>query len=142
MRRLGVDYLPLQLVKHRKRRPFYFNIMVCGESGLGKTTFLNTLFELDLLDVSQKSIVEQTVAIEPHVYELMEEDVRLVLTLVDTPGFGDQLNREPGIQPVIDYIDEQYQLFHHQESQAAFRRNIRDTRIHALLYFINPTGHK
>jgi septin family protein len=94
--RLGVDYLPLQIVKHRKRRPFYFNIMVCGESGLGKTTLLNTLFNVDLFDCRPERITERTVSIVPSVFELEEEDVQLVLTLVDAPGFGDQLNRQTG----------------------------------------------
>jgi septin family protein len=42
----------------------------------------------------------------------------------------------------VEYIEKQNDLFIQQESQANFRRNIPDTRVHALLYFIAPTGHR
>ena len=56
----------------------------------------------------------------------------LHLTVIDTPGFGDNLNREPeyvyfviifvnwiyesSINPIIEYIDNQYDAYHRAES--------------------------
>ncbi|RKO88058.1 Septin-type guanine nucleotide-binding (G) domain-containing protein, partial [Blyttiomyces helicus] len=62
------------------------------------------------------------------------------LTVIDTPGFGDQLNRERNFEPILDYVDAQYAKYLDAERTSEMRRNIRDSRVHALLYFIPPTG--
>ncbi|KAI9203170.1 cell division control protein 3 [Polychytrium aggregatum] len=141
---LGISDLPVQRVRRSKRRPYVFNIMVAGESGLGKTTFINTLFNAPLVEQSQRSLSQtQTVQINPTTYELEENGVTLHLTVIDTPGFGDQLNRETNFQPIQNYIESQYDAYLQAERSQEMRRNIRDTRVHALLYFIPPTGgHK
>lgn len=117
--------------------------MVVGESGLGKTTFMNTLFNTDLKeDIQPKKIHStQTVEIQPSYYELVEDGVLLTLCVVDTPGFGDELNRERNLTPIIDYIDQQYDQYMAAERHPGFRKAIPDTRIHAVLYFLAPTGH-
>ncbi|KAI9364880.1 Septin-domain-containing protein [Zopfochytrium polystomum] len=116
--------------------------MVVGESGLGKTTFMNTLFNAPLNDqkVQKNLSALKTVAITPTTYELIEDGVTLHLTVVDTPGFGDQLNRETNFQPVLDYIDAQYERYLQAERSQEMRKDILDTRVHALIYFIPPTG--
>ena len=38
------------------------------------------------------------------------------------------------------FVDDQHESFLRQESQPV-RSNIQDLRVHACLYFINPTGH-
>jgi len=45
------------------------------------------------------------------------------------------------LAPVIDYIDQQYQEYMTAERHPGFRKVIPDTRVHAVLYFIAPTGH-
>ncbi|KND01015.1 uncharacterized protein SPPG_04107 [Spizellomyces punctatus DAOM BR117] len=139
---LGISDLPVQRVRRSKRRPYMFNIMVVGESGLGKTTFMNTLFNAPLTEqrTPKNLSASKTVAIDPTTYELTEDGVTLMLTVIDTPGFGDQLNRETSFEPIVDYIDAQYDLYLQAESSQEMRRNIRDTRVHALLYFITPSG--
>ncbi|TPX72295.1 hypothetical protein SpCBS45565_g00646 [Spizellomyces sp. 'palustris'] len=139
---LGISDLPVQRVRRSKRRPYMFNIMVVGESGLGKTTFMNTLFNAPLTEqrTPKNLSASKTVAIDPTTYELTEDGVTLMLTVIDTPGFGDQLNRETSFEPIVDYIDAQYDLYLQAESSQEMRRNIRDTRVHALLYFITPAG--
>ncbi|KAI1305154.1 hypothetical protein EDD11_005015 [Mortierella claussenii] len=114
-----------------------------SESGLGKTTFMNTLFNTDLKEeiLPKKIHSTQTVHIQPSHYELVEDGVLLNLCVVDTPGFGDELNREHNLAPVIKYIDQQYDEYMAAERHPGFRKTIPDTRIHAVLYFLAPTGH-
>jgi len=52
---------------------------------------LNTLFHAEIHDLKQKSNDEipKTVKIEAKTMRLVENDVQLNLTVVDTPGFGD-----------------------------------------------------
>jgi len=140
---LGIEALPRQRFNKTKRTPYVLNIMVVGESGLGKTTFMNTLFNTPLKEeiLPKNPQSTQTVEILPVHYELVEDGVTLNLTVVDTPGFGDQLNREDNLNPIVEYIDNQFEVYHTAERSSEFRRAIPDTRIHALLYFIPPTGH-
>ncbi|CAG8572294.1 943_t:CDS:2, partial [Racocetra fulgida] len=136
---LGIEALPRQRFNKTKRTPYVLNIMVVGESGLGKTTFMNTLFNTPLKEEIHPKNPQstQTVEISPVHYD----GVTLNLTVVDTPGFGDQLNREHNLDPIVEYIDNQFEAYHTAERSPEFRRAIPDTRIHALLYFIAPTGH-
>jgi cell division control protein 12 len=60
--------------------------------------------------------------------------------VIDTPGFGDYVNNYNCWVPVVDYIDAQYGAYFNNEMQAN-RENFIDPRIHACLYFIEPTGH-
>ncbi|KAJ3224930.1 Septin 4 [Clydaea vesicula] len=140
---LGISDLPVQRLRRSKNKPYFFNIMVVGESGLGKTTFMNTLFNTNLNDDVKghpKNLSDsgKTLSINPTTYELSEEGVTLHLTVIDTPGFGDSLNRESNFQPIMDYIDNQYDSYLQAERSQEMRRNIKDNRVHALLYFIAP----
>ncbi|CAO3573526.1 unnamed protein product [Mortierella alpina] len=140
---LGLEALPGQRHTKVKRAAFGLNLMVVGESGLGKTTFMNTLFNTDLKDeiLPKKIHSTQTVQIQPTFYELVEDNVSLNLCIVDTPGFGDELNREHNLDPIIEYIDQQYEEYMTAERHPGFRKAIPDTRIHAVLYFLAPNGH-
>ncbi|KAG0367382.1 hypothetical protein BGZ54_003948 [Gamsiella multidivaricata] len=140
---LGLESLPNQRFAKVKRASFGLNLMVVGESGLGKTTFMNTLFNSDLKEeiLPRNPQHTQTVQIQPSHYELIEDGVLLNLCIVDTPGFGDQMNREHNVEPIMEYIDRQFEEYMTAERHPGFRQTIPDTRIHAVLYFIAPNGH-
>ena len=68
--------------------------------------------------------------------------ISLQLTIVETDGYGDQVNKEDSFQAIVDYIDSQFESYLQEELK--IRRNLslyHDTRIHVCLYFICPTGH-
>lgn len=72
--------------------------MVVGESGLGKSTLINTLFNCTLCPPKNvKSLTkdpEKTIEIKSLTSEIEENGVKLKLTVVDTPGFGDFVNND------------------------------------------------
>lgn len=72
--------------------------------------------------------------------EIEERGVKLRLTVVDTPGFGDAIDNSNSFSAILEYIDEQYERFLRDES-GLNRRNIVDNRIHCCFYFISPFGH-
>lgn len=73
--------------------------------------------------------------------ELDEEGTRISLTIVDTPGFGDQIDNEASFSEIVGYLERQYDDILAEESRIKRNPRFRDNRVHALLYFITPTGH-
>ncbi|GJN87849.1 hypothetical protein Rhopal_000804-T1 [Rhodotorula paludigena] len=114
------------------------------ESGLGKSTLINTLFNTSLY--AKKNVPRpeherpQTVAIESITADIEENGVRLRLTVVDTPGYGDFINNEEGWKPILDNIEARFDAYLEQENRVN-RAKMVDNRVHACLYFIEPTGH-
>lgn len=95
-------------------------------------------FYFDFLDFSEKQ--KQTVKLDASTVEIEERGVKLRLTVVDTPGFGDGIDNSNSFSAILEYIDEQYERFLRDES-GLNRRNIVDNRIHCCFYFISPFGH-
>lgn len=141
---IGISNLPNQRYKIVSERGGSFTMMVCGESGLGKTTFINTLFQTTLKhsDPQQRRHlpIKRTVEIDVIRALLEEKNFNLRVNVIDTPGFGDNVNNNKSWQSIIDFIDDQHDSFMRQEQQP-YRDVKFDLRVHAVLYFIRPTGH-
>lgn len=162
--------------------PFSFLTSHPGASGTGRTTFVNTLCESEVLahkvaDNPDTAHIEEGIRIKPvnvgtsvsrslpsyssnlpFLLELEEDGVRIALTIVDTPGFGDNIDNEfalvsicslgtflltrpPRFQEIVGYLERQYDDILAEESRIKRNPRFRDNRVHALLYFIPPTGH-
>lgn len=99
-----------------------FSPRATGASGTGRTTFVNTLCESEVLahkisDNPDTAHIEEGIRIKPvnvgqlhqtpgvyitfkHIVTELEEDgVRIALTIVDTPGFGDNIDNEFAFVP-------------------------------------------
>jgi septin 3/9/12 len=70
-----------------------------------------------------------------------ENGVKLKLNVIDTPGFGDQINNDFCWEPISRYVKDQYAIYLRKELSPQREKRIVDTRVHALLYFVAPTGH-
>ncbi|KAJ2409457.1 Septin spn4 [Coemansia sp. RSA 2531] len=156
---IGIANLPNQLHKIVTKKGTNFSLMVVGESGTGKTTFINTLLTTELIEplddaTRRKKQLDKTVDINIHkaatianchttfstLVELEEKMFSVKLNVVDTPGFGDYVDNNDCWLPVVDFIENQYEQYLRQEQQPV-RKGIVDMRVHACLYFIRPNGH-
>ncbi|CAG08574.1 unnamed protein product [Tetraodon nigroviridis] len=126
---VGFSSLPSQVNRKSVKKGFDFTLMVAGESGMGKSTLINSLFLTDLyrdrklLNAEGESSplrlksftshgvtqigplcpserINQTVEITKHTVDIEEKGVKLKLTIVDTPGFGDAVNNHECLRPV------------------------------------------
>ncbi|XP_064318207.1 septin-12 isoform X4 [Phalacrocorax carbo] len=142
---VGIEAVLDQMKIKTMKTGFEFNIMVVGQSGLGKSTMVNTLFKSKVSrkasQPGQEERIPKTVQLQSITHVIQEKGVKMKLTVTDTPGFGDQINNENCWEPIIKYINEQYERYLHEEILITRKRKIPDTRIHACVYFIPPTGH-
>ncbi|CCH61212.1 hypothetical protein TBLA_0E01550 [Henningerozyma blattae CBS 6284] len=152
---VGFANLPKQWHRKSIRRGFNFNLLCVGQSGLGKSTLINTLFNKDIYDLHQSEIGEDDfvsneeeeedndrVKIDTISTTIEENGVELNLTVIEAPGFGDFIDNTNSWEPIIDEINSRFDQYLDSENKID-RSNIihEDNRIHACLYFIEPTGH-
>lgn len=176
--RVGFDTLPDQLVNKCIERGFRFNLLCVGETGIGKSSLLESLFKSKFEHVLHHH-VDESVTLELNSYELEEGGTTLNLTLIQTVGFGDQvsclhpfsvstvsplslsttqniedsiihdqlflnhgqLDRHDSMVNVVQYIDEQHSKYLKEELKVVRDMvSYVDTRVHACLYMLPPTG--
>ncbi|XP_028828906.1 septin 9b isoform X1 [Denticeps clupeoides] len=142
---VGIDAILEQMRRKAMKQGFEFNIMVVGQSGLGKSTLMNTLFKSKVSRRSALPVEEdripKTIEIKSISHDIEEKGVRMKLTVIDTPGFGDQINNENCWQPIMTFINNQYEQYLQEELNINRKKRIPDSRVHCCIYFIPPTGH-
>ncbi|KAJ3077483.1 hypothetical protein HDU99_001154 [Rhizoclosmatium hyalinum] len=157
---VGIANLPNQRHKIVSRKGTNFTVMVVGaclylplsprltvasgESGLGKSTYINTLFTTLMREYKRPEHrfakqLDRTVNIDVVRADIEEKGFNVRLTVIDTPGFGDYANNQDCWVPIVQFLDEQHQ--HILNHETAINRKVDDLRVHVCLYFIQPTGH-
>ncbi|KAH2760824.1 hypothetical protein KXW10_000754 [Aspergillus fumigatus] len=133
----------LNAIRRKKnvKKGIQFCLMVCGASGTGRTTFVNTLCGKKVLeskdaDDAASAHIEEGVRIKPVTVELEldDEGTRISLTIACRNQF--RIFGE-----IVGYLERQYDDILAEESRIKRNPRFRDNRVHVLLYFIAPTGH-
>lgn len=141
---VGFANFPKQWHRRSFKQGFNLNLLVVGEAGLGKSTLINTLFNKELYKPKEPRTAAdekpETVSIKTTEADIEENNVKLHLTIVDTPGFADQVNNENAWKPIVDEINSRFDQYLEFENRIN-RTDYQDSKLHACLYFIEPTGH-
>ncbi|KAI3385059.1 hypothetical protein SNEBB_005707 [Seison nebaliae] len=138
---VGFGTLPDQVVDNCVSKGFHFNLMLIGETGIGKSTLVDTLFNTNF-DWIPSSHEEGKVSLHSYEYDLIEGDVRLKMRIDESVGFGDQIDKSNDIRLIEEYIENQYRSYLKEELKICRSLlTMKDKRIHCCLYFIPPTGH-
>lgn len=141
---VGFANLPNQVYRKAVKKGFEFTLMVVGESGLGKSTLINSMFLTEIYNSTDypgpTQRLKKTVAVETTRVMLKENGVNLLLTMVDTPGFGDAVDNSNCWTPIIEFIESKYEDYLNSEARVT-RKISPDQRVHCCLYFIQPSGH-
>ncbi|ODV78098.1 Septin-domain-containing protein, partial [Suhomyces tanzawaensis NRRL Y-17324] len=135
---VGLARLPHQNSARRQRQGAHLTLMVAGQPGCGKSTFINTLFGTPLLAISQPP--PPTSQVKLHRFDLEENGFRLRLTAIDTPGFGAAIDNRQAWLPLVDVVENSLRSHVFQAHQPD-RSELLDMRIHCCLYFIVPSGN-
>ncbi|KAG8422176.1 Cell division control protein 11 [Metarhizium acridum] len=108
-----------KMIRRKKnvKKGIQFCLMVCGALELDVLTHKNA-------DDPTDAHVEDGVKIKPVTVELeLDEE--------GTPSFSE----------IVGYLERQYDDILAEESRIKRNPRFRDNRVHAMLYFITPTGH-
>ncbi|XP_046914284.1 septin 7-like protein pnut isoform X3 [Dermatophagoides farinae] len=140
---VGFSHLPNQIHRKTIKKGFEFTLMVVGESGLGKSTLVNSMFLTDIYSPEYpgpSKRAAKTVEVEQTRVSLKEKSVNLYLSIVDTPGYGTAVDNTNCWQPIVNFIESRYEEYLNAETRV-HRTHIQDSRVHCCLYFIAPSGH-
>lgn len=126
-----------------KACPVRFNIMVVGESGMGKSTFLRTIFRSynPNGEIAKAQRNSKTVEIaEIGAFTLETPSLNTSFHLFDSPGYGDYINNIRSIQKVREYLETAHTLWWNtsRDIVADKDRYAADHRIHCIVYFFSP----
>lgn len=138
----------LQQRRHN-RRGATLNIMVVGARGTGKSTFINSLVGRQVADMIEwldqdaaDAIKEPALKFRTYVEDLNNEVMGpTTLQITEVQGYGDCIDNTKSLNGVLNYIESEFDVVLAEESRIKRNPRFKDNRIHALIYFIEPTGH-
>eukprot|EP01041_Mallomonas_annulata_P008258 gene8258-16989_t len=127
-----------------------FNIMVIGEAGLGKSTFLQTLIDMNrwkdlTITRNRPEMLTRTVDIQQmgsYLYESNMGDVQF--SFYDTPGYGDFIDNQQSLDRLHDELLTRIESWVSIDAQIITNKDLLllDSRIHCCFYFISPHRFK
>ena len=137
---VGFSKLPYQVYRRAVKNGFQFNLMVLGEAGVGKSSLINSMFWADIMTKDEETV--EIGQIRSNRVQLEEGDVKLDLNILSMPGYGDNIDNTECWQPIQTYIEDQFQSYLTHETLVNRQGlKMKDSRVHACLYFISPMGH-
>ena len=95
---VGFSKLPYQVYRRSVKKGFQFNLMILGETGVGKSSLINSMFWTDIFPQNPQdqdtttTTTTTTGEIISNKVLLQEGDVKLHLNVLSMPGFGDKIN--------------------------------------------------
>lgn len=117
----------------------HLSILVVGEMGTGKSTFINTLCDEDVIPVDRAHGRDE-LSIENFNTTIFEGGTKINLDIVLASGFGDSVDNSTCTSKLVKYIDDQFEAALKEECKIQRTHQSNDTRVHASIYFIRPTG--
>ncbi|KAF7703915.1 Cell division control protein 11 [Cucumispora dikerogammari] len=117
----------------RKQQPF--NIMITGRIGLGKTSFINTLLNNNIINITKPK--DNSI----NIYSLnlpLKQSKKI--NIIMTPNLNFELSDSILHENIEKYIKDQFNKYLNEETK--IKRNIEliDSRINVMLFFISSSG--
>eukprot|EP01017_Pseudomicrothorax_dubius_P048018 TRINITY_DN8678_c0_g1_i1.p1 TRINITY_DN8678_c0_g1~~TRINITY_DN8678_c0_g1_i1.p1 ORF type:complete len:429 (-),score=54.31 TRINITY_DN8678_c0_g1_i1:163-1449(-) len=119
-------------------KPIYFNVIVVGESGVGKSTFIDAFLSRHFNRDEASVIRPTTEAINEKIGVRSWGSTKLIMKLVDTPGYSQKRPPKECYRLVRNYLIDCYGAYQERYETSRRGRPIedQDTRIHVCLYFL------
>lgn len=135
-------------IRRRKifQKGIQFCLLVLGESGSGKYTFVNNLCNRKVFEEGAKRINAEQAHLEPS-FEILSKQIQLNekgstpinLDLVLVPDLGNCIDNSNIPDKINEYLDHQFEQVLNEEKKINRQNRADDTRPHVCLYFIRAT---
>ncbi|KAI5149909.1 hypothetical protein ENBRE01_1189 [Enteropsectra breve] len=143
---IGIASLPRLYNARLTAKPIYFNVMVAGGKGLGKTTFMNNFLGKNILKMQPFAETEtkkfwydeQLCNIQTSIIDLREQDTNIKMRVVEIDGIGDHVTNRGIGQPLRWLMHSLFEDYQEQFSRMV-KAQIVDRRIHLCFYFLEPS---
>lgn len=151
MENIGVSNLPNLSHKKQMAKPNYFNIMVAGSRGVGKTTYIEKLLQKKLgekfeklycnenFGLSESRDIENMIEFREYKTRIVERNSVTFFNIIEVNDIGDFVNNENCAVPLMNYIIKQNIDFFNNE-KVKVPSIIKDQRIHLMLYFFDASA--
>lgn len=120
------------------KRGLQLSVFVLGQCGTGKSTFINSLCDEDIVPTNRSAPAE--LILEEYTARIYEGGTQINLDIIMAPGFGDFIDNNNSTEKIVEFIDAQFEKMLNEECKIQRNSKSKDTRVHAVLYFIRPTG--
>jgi len=120
------------------KRKVHFNVLLVGDTALGKTTFVSTFFKAKF---GIEDIVNSGDYFQSNKAKLSDCPLTLYLDLIDSPGYNSESDFSRYIAKIHKFLINSALEYKNQKKSLP-RRDRKDTRIHLCLYFIEGTRCK
>ncbi|KAI7882711.1 cell division/GTP binding protein [Lichtheimia hyalospora FSU 10163] len=143
--------------RSRRNAVSHFNVMVVGSAGVGKTSFVKTLLaalktempkkkrdsavgpsESDMCKDPTHGPLSKTLAPYTISSSIEVDGDKVMLTVIDTPGFYDDFRVDKQLHDILGYIEHQFDLTLAEENKVKRNPKASDTQVHACLYLLDP----
>lgn len=123
-------------------------MLVLGEKGLGKKTFLNNLCgkmvfptEERNREVPEPSQAHVSPEVKLRTEQVQLDDIRCTpVDIVLFPGCGDCIDNTPTPEKIKEYLDAQFDIVLNEELRIKRSRVDTDSRSHVCIYFVKATS--
>ena len=121
------------LMESNPEKNLYYNLMVLGDSGLGKTSFINTFmyFKFNYLKKFEdpKDLVPTTPDLVHNRAKRTEGKVEFHIDMIDTPGYGSYRSIQVWLKYILNYL--------HTKIIESKNSSESDGRVHCALFFVD-----
>lgn len=125
----------LQLIS----KPLNFNIIVLGDSNIGKTSLIHTILAKNFNEIAPELLGQKalypTRNILDNIGVVSNEETELRVNLIDTPGYGFFTSKEKWVETIVSFISKQAKGYKSLK-KVGKGENIEDIRVHIALYMI------
>lgn len=128
---IGVSNLPNLKYRSVCKQGLDFNIMTIGTNGIGKSSFINALFDSRLI------VEDESSDLQIYTFSLIENEFKTNITLTEVDNFGDSSDNSECWEQISKYIKDCFKDYFEKEKQNV-RSLIVDKRIHVCFYFLEP----
>lgn len=135
-------FTPEQIRQRRiNKKGITYNLLLIGENGIGKKTFINTLCNQQVFEDDSKLSYSNDLRIDSKTINVTEPNSMPIQLKVNyTQNFNLKLENNATGKFITSFIENEYKLILDEELRINRNPHKQDSRIHVAIYFIRPTS--